>query len=53
MEALLPAALNSPDEQVRETAQALLDHRERVGVVLAYDENAVDGFTLAHPQLGR
>ncbi len=52
-EALLPVALNSPDQAVREAAQDLQDHREAVGKVLTYDPSLTDGYTMSHPQLGR
>jgi hypothetical protein len=52
-EALLPVALDSLDPAVQTAARALLDHRDRVGVVLTFDETVNDGFRMAHPQLGR
>ena len=52
-EALLPIALHDAVDAVREAALRLQDHRQAVGRVLTYDETLDDGFSMAHPQLGR
>jgi HEAT repeat protein len=52
-EDLLRDALTSPDAEVQQAAQRIMDNRARTGVVLEYDEFAPKGKGFRKPSLSR